>query len=145
MRNTTIDKKKCSKCKEYLQLDKFPKCNQMKSGYHSWCDSCIKSYNRLHNKKRALKRREEYIKSKYGIDEAAYNRLFKEQNGRCAICRQEESIIRNGRKINLAIDHSHSKGNIRGLLCKRCNTVLGSLEDNIDLFKSAINYLSKHL
>jgi hypothetical protein len=41
----------------------------------------------------------------------------------------------------LAIDHCHKTGKIRGLLCKNCNQGLGQFKDNIDLLLSAAKYL----
>jgi len=60
-----------------------------------------------------------------GIEQASmkkYQRLLKEQNGTCALC------TRNPIKKRLALDHNHETGRIRGLLCQRCNFVLGILE-----------------
>ena len=84
-----------------------------------------------------VKNRERKLKSRYGITIEEYNRLLKKQRGRCAICKLSEDEHTN----SLAVDHCHSTGNIRGLLCARCNTGIGMLKDNIEVLKSAITYL----
>lgn len=86
------------------------------------------------------------LKRYYGITPERYNELLKEQNNACAICRKEETAIdgKSGTIKRLSIDHCHTSNNIRGLLCGRCNTTLGKLEDNVNLLQAMINYLNKH-
>lgn len=63
------------------------------------------------------------------------------QDGRCAICREEETATARGRVRSLAVDHDHETGAVRGLLCSRCNTALGLFRDNPALLLEAIAYL----
>lgn len=50
-----------------------------------------------------------------------------------------------GRRVQrMAVDHSHENGKVRGLLCPRCNTVLGSCEDDVELLLAMIEYLKRH-
>jgi hypothetical protein len=63
--------------------------------------------------------------------------LLSAQDGRCAICGAERGTRR------LAIDHDHTTGFIRGLLCVRCNTGLGSFRDDPELLRKAIEYLDR--
>ena len=60
------------------------------------------------------------------------------QNGCCAICKGEEPSDFKGR---LSIDHDHSSGKIRGLLCMKCNSGLGMFNDDEDILLNAIKYL----
>lgn len=69
----------------------------------------------------------------YGITLEQYNKMLIEQGGLCAIC--------GNRDDKLVIDHNHSTGRVRGLLCGNCNTGLGMFQDNTELFKSAYTYL----
>jgi hypothetical protein len=62
------------------------------------------------------------------------------QDNKCMICKNEHAFDRYG---VLAVDHCHSSGEIRGLLCFKCNTVLGSVNDDINILQQAINYLNK--
>lgn len=72
-----------------------------------------------------------------GISLEEYNRMHKEQNGKCKICNKEESY----EGYSLAVDHCHETGKIRGLLCSSCNKALGMFKDSITNLQKAINYL----
>jgi len=71
-----------------------------------------------------------------------YKELFEKQNGVCAICGKEETRKLNGNICRLCIDHDHKTGEVRGLLCQRCNTKLGHLED-IEFIVKAKLYLEE--
>jgi hypothetical protein len=74
---------------------------------------------------------------KYGITPNTYNKLFNEQEGCCAICGVHQSEL----PYTMCIDHDHITGEVRGLLCFRCNTGLGNFEDKAELLERATNYL----
>jgi hypothetical protein len=59
---------------------------------------------------------------------------------RCMICGISEQEI----DKKLDVDHCHSSGKVRGLLCNPCNTMLGHGRDNVEVLKSAVKYLEKH-
>jgi hypothetical protein len=76
------------------------------------------------------------LEDNYGIDAAEYKRIFEAQGGRCAICRNKPRTIR------FAVDHDHKSGEVRGILCKRCNhDLLGGGHDDIMVLFRAIEYL----
>jgi len=76
----------------------------------------------------------------YGITQAQYDEMLEKQNGKCAICNNPDEV--EDRK--LAIDHCHTTGRIRGLLCGKCNRGLGFIfKDNPDLLLKAISYFSE--
>jgi len=81
---------------------------------------------------------------KYGLTPSGYSIMLDGQNGVCAICLNPETIIdpRTGVTRALAVDHCHSTGHIRGLLCHRCNRALGLIKDDISLCDSMKSYLS---
>ena len=82
---------------------------------------------------------ENYIKRTYNIDLNKYNSLLSEQQGVCAICKKE---CVSGRR--LAIDHNHDTGEVRGLLCCKCNRGLGNLNDDLELLRQAVLYLERY-
>jgi hypothetical protein len=73
-----------------------------------------------------------------------YKQMFKEQNGLCAICGQTLPLLQN-KKYNslLCVDHDHTTGKIRGLLCSNCNKAIGLLKDDVIIIESAANYLKR--
>lgn len=84
-------------------------------------------------------RRNQLLKKNFGITLEEYNKMFAEQNGVCAICHKHvESDIR-----ALAVDHCHTTGVIRGLLCRFCNQAIGHFKDSEELLQNAIIYLNK--
>ena len=83
---------------------------------------------------------------RYGITREDFKAMLINQQGVCAICKQPETQIdkRSGNVRQLAIDHCHTTKKVRGLLCTHCNHGLGKFKDNIDLLKTAIDYLEKN-
>jgi hypothetical protein len=73
---------------------------------------------------------------KYGLTIDDYKKLYKAQNGKCAICSTSYK--------RLCVDHSHDTGCVRGLLCKKCNFMVGFAEDNSIKLMLAMAYL-EHL
>jgi hypothetical protein len=71
---------------------------------------------------------------RYGLTPDDYHRLLARQGGACAICRKQR-----GRQPD--VDHCHSTGQVRGLLCRKCNFGLGHFEDDSGLMLAAIAYL----
>ncbi len=77
----------------------------------------------------------------YGITLEDYERFLEKQNGGCAICGAETADA-SGRRLH--VDHCHSTGRVRGLLCRDCNTILGYSNDQIEILQRAISYLQSH-
>lgn len=67
--------------------------------------------------------------------------MLEGQNHVCAICSRPET---RGKTKYLSVDHCHTTGKVRGLLCAKCNTVLGYMNDNPDYLTKAMEYLKKH-
>jgi len=76
--------------------------------------------------------------AKYGITPEQFFAMVKEQDNRCKICKREAG------KRRLHIDHCHTTGKIRGLLCSPCNTSLGGFRDDPELLRAAIQYLEEN-
>jgi len=124
---TNEERKK--KQREYYLQNK----ERFRENHRRWCSK---------NKEKLAKRNAGYVtewilKKKYGIDGAEYNRLFTLQSGRCAICLREASEF----KRKLAVDHNHTTGQVRGLLCVKCNRGIGCFEEISIRFDAAREYL----
>jgi hypothetical protein len=74
----------------------------------------------------------------YGISLSEYEQMLNEQHDVCKICERPPSTR------SLAVDHCHATGKVRGILCHRCNTALGSVDDNVGILTKLIDYLEQH-
>jgi len=79
-----------------------------------------------------------YIKRKYGLTKEEYFNLIESQNNRCKICNN----ILEGRDTH--VDHCHTTGRVRGILCFNCNVGLGNFKDSIQFLYNAIHYLEQN-
>jgi len=120
--------KKCSNCNiekpntnEYFHI----KNGGLRARNRSLCKECHKRWCRKN-----------HLLKKYKISEEDYDNLYKEQEGKCKIC--------NVHYNSLVIDHNHNTNQVRSLLCDNCNTGIGMLKENIEIMKSAIEYLKYH-
>ena len=104
------------------------------------CKECNRVRTRKSYLKHRLKKSKQGIERKqltrYGMTPEEYNELFARQGGVCRICSQPQQERR------LSIDHDHKTDKVRGLLCIKCNLVLGMANDNIEILNAAIEYLS---
>lgn len=75
----------------------------------------------------------QYTKNWKSCNPTAYAALLEMQDGRCAIC---GDVL-----VDPNTDHCHKDGEVRGLLCQRCNCGLGLLRDDPEILESAIKYL----
>jgi hypothetical protein len=136
--------RKCARCKKRLPatLEYFYKHSRNKNILGSWCKECTKQAT--NERRRAnpgtarLAERQRYVKRNYGITLDDYDRMAEEQGGVCAICGEPDIT---GRR--LAIDHNHETGEVRGLLCVKCNVKLGVLEST-RWRKLAESYIKHH-
>jgi Autographiviridae endonuclease VII len=146
--------KKCTNCNLEKDLSNFGKLKHGKHGLRPECKQCCKDKNALYylnNKDKINKRCKEwsinnkeavrfyYVKRMYRITKKDWESLLLKQNNRCAICN-----IYSKDKSFFCTDHCHEGGQVRGLLCRNCNTVLGHAKDNINILEKAIEYLKIH-
>lgn len=103
--------KVCSCCNTAKPLTEFYK-KDASGRLDAKCKSC-----------RIIKDREKRL----GVSEEEYRRMYHEQGGRCGICR---SRLYSKRYKRFAVDHCHTSGKVRGLLCTNCNTAIGLLKDD---------------
>jgi hypothetical protein len=78
------------------------------------------------------------LKWKFGITKEMFYDLANKQSGRCKICGELLDLWR-----STHLDHNHTTGKIRGLLCRNCNSLLGYSKENIDILNKAIYYLNE--
>jgi hypothetical protein len=119
--------KECIKCGEYgAHYEDYT--NKHKGNIKPYCKSC-----------HAKTQRSNIYKRKYDITIEAYDEILELQGGVCWICRGEDT-----KGILLAVDHCHTSGEVRGLLCSACNLGLGNFKDDSDRLERAIKYLSRY-
>lgn len=95
---------------------------------------------RAANRGRLVRGRKSYrLMKEYGLSFETYEIKMREQNGLCWICKRPGD--NHGR---LSVDHNHSTGKVRGLLCVSCNHGIGNFRDNALLLQRAINYLENY-
>jgi len=93
-----------------------------------------RAYNQAHKHEISVGRQGRYLKSRYGLSREDYAALLARQGGVCAICGKPP-------EKTLCVDHCHSSGEIRGLLCRQCNFGLGCLGDDQAALIAAVAYL----
>lgn len=81
------------------------------------------------------------LRNNYGITIEDYDNLLVSQSNRCAICNTDKPT---GKWKVFAVDHCHTTGNVRGLLCNECNRGMGLLGDNPERLRLAAEYLENH-
>ena len=135
----------CKDCRKKYMDDYRKKRNYNKMYYEQNKEKdkkrCLENYYKnKDNPEKKLKWRENQLKVKYNMTLDDWNSMYEDQDYRCAICRTDNP---KGQGI-LHVDHCHSSGNIRGLLCHHCNIALGSFSDSIETLENAIEYLKKY-
>jgi len=144
------------------------RCGDPSTG--SWCQPCKKAYNRSYHEANKAKangrsrqwaidnrdhatalskawqaknpektrasKRATHLRRTFNLTLEEYDELLAAQGGGCAICHDPCSTGR-----NLAVDHCHTSGDIRGLLCAACNHTLGKMRESPALLRAAADYL----
>ncbi len=80
------------------------------------------------------------LQRRYGSTLADYDSMFENQKGACAIC----GVLSGEGRKRLVVDHCHTSGRVRQLLCQSCNAVIGMSFEDISILQSAVNYLNRH-
>jgi hypothetical protein len=97
---------------------------------------------RKRHQERAIKTLRTILLRQYGLTDDDYAALLTSQDGVCAICGTNDPGRGNGgQRRHFSIDHDHLTGRVRGLLCDRCNRVLGRMDDSPELLRKAAMYL----
>lgn len=104
-----------------------------------------KSWKKAHPESKKRYSQTEFLyrlKNRYGLRFDDYTEILERQLGRCAICGAEKP---GGKGKRMSVDHCHRTGKVRGLLCSRCNLMLGIINEDVSILRAAIEYLKKHL
>lgn len=144
--------KRCPKCEEEKPVEEFSprrKGGQLRQPY---CKPCSRSVNRdnyrrngnnwVETRKRYEKTgkgKSRHYKHKYGINEKEYRDLVDLFGGQCGICGKTEK--EEGKR--LSVDHCHTTGEVRGILCMDCNVSLGRMKEDPSLLREMIRYINK--
>ena len=97
----------------------------------------LKAWREKNRDRRLEQLREIHLRNKFGLTPEEYGRLFEAQGGVCALCDGPPTP-----GISLHVDHDHGTGEIRGLLCVRCNNALGLFREDPDVLRRAARYVS---
>lgn len=135
----TPAKKICRRCKAELPISAFyvAYVYNERPTYASSCKGCDKQRSAERNRKRPIQRKSIELRHRYGISLDEYQERLASQDGCCAICRLPAREM----SKQLAVDHCHETGAIRGLLCSSCNFGLGAFKDNPEHLQRAALYL----
>tara|TARA_R110001606_G_C14933178_1_gene598257 strand:+ start:47 stop:541 length:495 start_codon:yes stop_codon:yes gene_type:complete len=131
--NKRLDCKKCCNLRssKWLIINKESRKDYDKIRYHT----TLKGTQKLKDKSQF------HLAKKYNLSLKEYRDLLIKHNNKCNICKKE-----NNNGINLAVDHNHITGKVRGLLCTTCNIGIGYLQvdKNTKLLKAAIKYVNNN-
>ena len=138
----SMTERRCSRCGQTKPVSAFNRYADRSAPltgwrYHTWCRPCANEDSRRYgtaNKPRRNERLRNWRQAnpekareldrrrrlkRYGLTQQDVDAMAAAQGGRCLLCR---------RKAELVIDHDHSTGRVRGLICGQCNTLVGWLE-----------------
>lgn len=139
--------KTCTKCGDSKDESRFCKRSDLGGILRGVCKDCRLAVRRSESKNHPNRERDRQyylekkkknphfqLKGKYGLTTEQWDEMVLNQGGMCAICDQEEK---------LSVDHNHSNGRIRALLCAKCNCAIGLFRDSSDLLVKATRYLER--
>jgi hypothetical protein len=92
------------------------------------------------------------VENKYGVSFENIELLFRKQAESCAICGKHWTACKKAKHSrydavflqHLYVDHCHASGKVRGLLCNKCNLAIAMLDEQLERFDAAKNYLMRH-
>lgn len=126
--------KSCTICNEIKLLYEFHLSPASLDNRASHCKECSKAKTLEWGRNNKEKRNEYHKKARYGMTLKDEAEMCESQDGRCAICRKPRILV---------IDHCHTTGVIRGMLCLTCNLALGGFKDSPHNLRKAADYLEK--
>jgi Recombination endonuclease VII len=136
--------KRCARCRVLLPSEQFHKNRDSRDGLQTYCKVCQRGYDkaRYDRKSSGEKCRWYKFRRDYGLTKDTYHAMLAMQGYECRICHTTITEAGTGPRSSWAcVDHDHTTGRVRGLLCRGCNVGLGNFRDRPDLLQRAIAYL----
>lgn len=149
--------KECVSCKDIKVVSEF---NRLGMRYQQSCKDCQNARSRIrraelkdtgeniriNRRDYRLRRKWIKLKFKYGITKEKYLQMVEDQGNLCAICKKHETETSSPHidEMELSVDHCHKTNHVRGLLCRQCNIALGKFKENVEVLRSAIEYLLRY-
>lgn len=164
----SVGEKRCSGCGKTKTLGEFYRDSRKTTGRTSRCKTCMDEYARQPSSREQQKRRradpafrtyhtvrarrgsEETKKKKrdlelryrYGLDGKTFDAILAKQKGECPVCGVRLTFGRGSTAAH--VDHDHTTGRVRGLLCSNCNRGLGCFKDSPEALTRALQYLKEN-
>ena len=146
--------KHCKSCGLTLPVTQFHNQRDKKDGKRSQCKVCTNKRNlaKYHScdttrRSHRIASRKHSLLKNYGITPEEYDTMLLDQNGKCVICSSDKpwGFVAEPKRARefFCVDHCHTTGRVRGLLCHPCNTGLGSFSDDTNVMANAIAYLER--
>lgn len=149
--------KTCTRCGETKPIDDYWNQRARPDGKAPWCKACQAAWKAEYRQKnreaelakdreRSRRWRARNDKSEqtrrllYGMSPGQYDQMLADQGGVCAICGKAPTGT--GSRSKLRVDHCHTSGRVRGLLCNSCNLAVGNFRDDPEIMRKAIEYLT---
>jgi hypothetical protein len=147
--------KRCTKCGKVKLLIEFGRSGETGDGFLSWCKACVRrwqhntshkaeagamlqQYRRDRHEKALQARRRQRILRTYGISPQQHDQMMEQQHYLCALCGAELTD-----DVVPSIDHSHETEIIRGIVCRKCNLMIGLAEDDPKILFMGAKYLHR--
>lgn len=130
----TAPPRKCDTCCEMKPITDFHR-RAVRNTDYTTCFPCRKAQR---PERYGERQRDWQLRKSYGISLDEYNALLARQGGGCAICGRSSH---GEDRYALHVDHDHTTGMVRGILCARCNQGLGHFLDSQELLTAALKYL----
>jgi len=139
-----VEEKRCPRCRRTKKVQEFYASRKSPDGLLTHCKDCDKlaGQQRAGTASRRHTMHQSNLKN-YGLTVNDYNRILVAQGGGCAICGcpPGQMLSPRGFPRPLSVDHDHQTGEVRGLLCHKCNVGIGAFGDNLELLEAAASYL----
>lgn len=123
----------CTRCGVFKPLTAFHIHKSCRYGVEPMCKACRLEKRRQYSRDHPDRVRNTDLRVRYGITLEQHREMLAVQAGRCAICGRAEK--------KLMVDHNHTTGQVRSLLCHLCNTMIGCARESAEILVRAAAYL----